>query len=155
MNEVREIELNGRKLRVYSCGKVESFHHNKWRELTSKSHENKGYKQIQITINKKKYSASRVIFKCFNPDFDLNNVKLVIDHINRNSTDNRLCNLRVLTIQQNLFNTNAKGYSFHKYSKKWQAEIRVNYKAICLGYFNTEDEAQQAYLEAKEKYHII
>jgi hypothetical protein len=31
----------------------------------------------------------------------------------------------------------------------------LNYKKIYLGDFNTEEEATNAYLEAKKKYHII
>jgi hypothetical protein len=79
----------------------------------------------------------------------------VIDHINRNSLDNSFINLRKITTQQNLHNTDAKGYSYHKNTKKWQATISVNYKSKCLGYFNTEAEAREAYLQAKKIHHKI
>ena len=62
-------------------------------------------------------------------------------------------NLRIVTSQENSFNTNAKGYI--KKGKKFQAHIRINNKQIYLGYYDTEKDAHQAYLEAKEKYHII
>ena len=85
-----------------------------------------------------------------NVDFD------VLDHINKNKKDNRICNLRIVTNQQNSFNTNAKGYSYQKDAKrKWRSEIMVDGKSIYLGRFYTEEEARQAYLEAKQKYHII
>ena len=84
-----------------------------------------------------------------NVDFDL------LDHINLDKTDNRISNLRIVTSQQNRFNTKAKGCSYHKGNKKWCAEIMLNYKKISLGYFNTEEEARNAYLEAKKKYHKI
>jgi len=79
----------------------------------------------------------------------------ILDHINRDKTDNRISNLRIVTPQQNRFNTNAKGYSYHKKNKKYQTCIMVNKKNITLGYFNTEEEARNVYLEAKKKYHII
>jgi hypothetical protein len=77
----------------------------------------------------------------------------VIDHINRITTDNRIENLRLVTIQENSFNTKAKGIC--EIDGKYISRIMVNNKSIYLGYFDTEEEAHQAYLEAKEKYHII
>ena len=62
-------------------------------------------------------------------------------------------NLRIVTNQENQFNRNAKGY--HKNGKKFQAQISINGKNINLGMFDTKEEAHQAYLQAKEKYHII
>jgi hypothetical protein len=80
----------------------------------------------------------------------------VLDHINKNKKDNRISNLRIVTNQQNTFNTNAKGYSYQKDAKrKWRSEIMVDGKSIYLGRFYTEEEAREAYLEAKKKYHII
>jgi hypothetical protein len=61
-----------------------------------------------------------------------------------------------VTNQQNHFNeTKAKGYCWHKPAKKWMAYIRLNGKGKNLGYYDTEDEARQAYLDAKKIYHII
>jgi hypothetical protein len=148
-----EKELNGRKLRIYSCGKIESFNRNNWRILSSKPHIKKsGYKLIKNNINQKTYILSRVIYWAFN-NFDIDNPTLFIDHINRDPTDNRLCNLRVVTHQENQFNKIAKGYT--KHGNKYQASIRLNSKDIYLGRYDTEDEARQVYLQAKEKYHIF
>jgi hypothetical protein len=73
----------------------------------------------------------------------------------QNKSDNRICNLRIVSNQQNCFNRNPKGYYFAKHANKWEAQIHLNYKKIYLGLFNTEEEARDAYLQAKEKYHII
>jgi hypothetical protein len=78
-----------------------------------------------------------------------------IDHINRNRADNSISNLRSTTKQENNFNRDSKGYTYHKVAKKWLAQIRVYGKQKYLGLFNTEEEASQAYLEAKKIYHII
>jgi len=43
-----------------------------------------------------------------------------------------------------------KGVSFHKRIGKWVAQIAVNRKAKQLGYFNTAEDARDAYLEMKE-----
>ena len=78
-----------------------------------------------------------------------------IDHIDKNRTNNRIDNLRSVTNQQNAFNTSAKGYSYNKRDKKYESKIFINGKSIFLGYFLNEDDAKQAYLDAKKVYHII
>jgi hypothetical protein len=49
----------------------------------------------------------------------------------------------------------AKGYTFNKSKNTWRVRIQINNKCIYIGSFKTEDEARNAYLKAKEKYHII
>jgi hypothetical protein len=77
---------------------------------------------------------------------------LLIDHINRIKNDNRLVNLRLVTIQENMFNQNAKGYSKHK--NGFQGQITLN-GILKSKRFKTEDEARQWYLEQKEILHVI
>lgn len=73
-----------------------------------------------------------------------------VDHINHNGLDNKVNNLRSVTRSQNHHNGQfTKGYSWHKWGKKWQARIMINYKTKYLGYFDTEEDARQAYLNAK------
>jgi len=84
---------------------------------------------------------------------------LRIDHINRNRSDNRLCNLRLVTHMENCHNqtlksTNTTGYTgITAKNNKWRSRIKVNYKTVHLGYFDTKEEAYQAYLNAKKIYH--
>jgi hypothetical protein len=86
------------------------------------------------------------------PDEDL-----VIDHIDRDPSNNRITNLRVTTHQENIINSdwveNCKGYCFRKMSSKWLAYIYVDRKQKFLGLFDTEEEARQAYLTALEFYY--
>jgi len=81
------------------------------------------------------------------------------DHINHNGLDNRRCNLRSVTKQQNQMNQQKnkngscefKGVSYYKRDKKWLAQIKINGKRIFLGYFNTPLEGALAYdRKAKE-----
>jgi hypothetical protein len=79
-----------------------------------------------------------------------------IDHINGIRDDNRICNLKSVTRQQNQWNRKtAKGYckKIYKDSIYYISQIKFNKKIIYLGCFNTEQEARNAYLQAKEKYH--
>jgi len=81
---------------------------------------------------------------------------LQLDHIDGNRANNKLNNLRIVTRQQNNFNRiNTKGVSRLKKNGKWYAQIVLNGKKIHLGYFYLEEDAINAYKEAKKKYHII
>lgn len=82
-----------------------------------------------------------------NMDFEM------LDHINRDRLDNRILNLRVSNHQENGFNRNDKGYYLCK--GKWKSQIVIHYKQIYLGLYDTEEEARNAYLEAKKKYHNL
>lgn len=83
-----------------------------------------------------------------------------IDHINGIKSDNRISNLRKVTNQQNSFNKpNSRGYYYEKSSGKYKSQIGITVdntkKRIFLGRYDTEQEANNAYLEAKKIYHII
>lgn len=86
---------------------------------------------------------------------------MVVDHIDRNPLNNRRSNLRVVSIQENLRNqkrpNNKTGYTgvAIAYGGKYSAQIKVNYKKIHLGIFNTIEEAYQARLKAEKKYYDI
>ena len=84
-----------------------------------------------------------------------------IDHINNITTDHRLENLQYLSKIDNdrkrVFHKKGqpiKGYSKTKYGK-FRASIRVNGLLIDLGSYDTAEEARQAYVEGKLKYHGV
>jgi len=79
-----------------------------------------------------------------------------IDHIDGVRSNNKIENLRDVTAQQNQWNhTKAKGYYWNKPANKFCAQIRINGKTKHLGVFQTEQKARNAYLKAKEIYHVI
>jgi len=67
----------------------------------------------------------------------------IIDHINRDSLDNRKENLRVVSNTENSrnhknFSTNTSGYNgvdWMEKIKRWRARITVNYKEVYLGVY--------------------
>jgi hypothetical protein len=78
--------------------------------------------------------------------------ELQVDHIDQNKDNNRISNLRLVDTSRNKLNNKAKGYSWHKRSKKFQASITVRDRTIYLGYHETEEAAHQAYLNAKHQH---
>ena len=92
----------------------------------------------------------------------LDNADIFVDHINHNRADNRRCNLRICTIQQNNRNTSKstrnpktsrfKGVSFDKskshQKNPWRAQYSMNSKKVHIGCFATEKEAALAYNKA-------
>lgn len=87
--------------------------------------------------------------------------KQTIDHINGDKLDNRISNLRLASVAQNMRNryiqkNNSSGYkgvSFHRGNGKWIARIGINRRRISLGYFDNPDEAYRAYCNNIAKYH--
>jgi hypothetical protein len=118
-----------------------------------KSKNNYGYIKISLKHNGKYFDLKAHQFAWY-----VTHGEIVdhIDHVNCNRSDNRICNLRSVTHQQNHFNrAKTKGYTWHEGTQKWRAKIQLNKKSIHLGLFNTEEEARNAYLKGKEQYHII
>lgn len=84
-----------------------------------------------------------------------------IDHIDGNGLNNLRSNLRHATRGQNRMNTEKscnnttgfKGVSFYKQANKFRARITLDKKQIFLGYFETAQEAHQAYIKAAIELH--
>lgn len=105
----------------------------------------------EVTINKKKYYAHRLIFMMIYGRWPVQ-----IDHIDGDRSNNLISNLREATNAQNNRNTGIrstnksgfKGVSYYKSANRYIAKITVNYKGIHLGCFDTAQEAHEAYKKA-------
>ena len=80
-----------------------------------------------------------------------NDRKIVIDHIDSNRSNNSLNNLRIISQRENCSKERTLkkglpvGVYFFKRDKNYRACITINGKYIHLGYFNTVEEAFNAY----------
>jgi hypothetical protein len=113
---------------------------------------------IQISIDNKSYQAHRLAWLWTYGEMP----KLFIDHIDGNRSNNRIENLRQVSSIGNQQNThsaqkNSKvgllGVSHHGKTGKFRSRIMANRKVNELGFFNTKEEAHQAYLTAKRQLH--
>lgn len=117
-------------------------------------------KYIKWNSDEKNYIGSsnhmqlhRYIMNC-----DDNN--LVVDHINRNPLDNRKCNLRICTQQENSRNkcilpfnsTGIVGVYYNKKYDDWYSGITHNNHFIYLGSFKNKEDAIKERLKAEVYY---
>lgn len=107
-----------------------------------------------IQIDGKKYKRGRLAIL-----FSTGNLPDVVDHINGDSTDDRISNIRAATVIQNSWNhkTRAKKSSCvmgirQLKNGKFQARISCNKKHISLGTFGSEADANSAYKAARKSY---
>lgn len=82
-----------------------------------------------------------------------------VDHINRNSLDNRRSNLRIATTTQNNWNhyhklaaSGYRGVHWSPEEQKWYARIQVNGHRMRLGYFRERVAAAHAYDQAAREH---
>lgn len=119
-----------------------------------------GYRMINVTISHRKYAKIRAhhliwmwVHGCW-PTGE-------IDHINGVRDDNRIENLREVSVQENRCNVakhkdNRSGYkwvSFHSQSGKWHARIFRNGKYLLNSLHSSPEEAYAAARNVAEKFH--
>jgi len=109
---------------------------------------------LAIFFNNKSYYAHRMAWALYYGKWP---VKLV-DHKNRNSLDNRICNLREASHAQNAFNAicgygKNKTRGITKFRNKYIAYTKINKKVIRFGAFDNIKEAKECWIKNAKKYH--
>lgn len=115
--------------------------------------DSRGY--VLIGVNGVQYQAHRLAWLYVHGHWPSD----LIDHINGDTADNRLFNLREATVSQNALNRAAmknassglKGVTFHKATGKWRSQYYRSGKQRHLGLFDTPEEAHEAYCNAAKR----
>ena len=113
---------------------------------------------LYVRVNYKAYAIHRLVWIIHNGDID--NGK-IIDHIDRNPTNNKIENLRIATHTQNNQNsskrtTNTSGYKNVYWStekSRWLVKCNVNGLPKYAGSYKLLDEAVQAAIQLRKKFH--
>ncbi len=121
------------------------------------SKNSRGYIRLQIGGSTgKTFAAHRVIWAMYHgywPEYE-------IDHINRIRDDNRICNLRIVSPQENaknklMYASNKSGHTgVYKVRNFWRATITANGVRADLGVFYTFEAAVAARQDAERKLNI-
>jgi len=143
---------------VSNLGNIKSLKFNKEKVLNPSCSSPDGYYRVNLFINGK--STSRLVHQLMAESF-LNHkvcgLKLVINHIDFNRTNNRLDNLEIVTNRENTNKKHLKssskytGVYWNKANNKWQSIIYLNGKLKHLGLFKDELDALEAYQKALSK----
>lgn len=113
---------------------------------------------LQVGIDRKVYLLHRLAWL-----YVMGYIPDLIDHVDRNPRNNRFSNLAESNKSANALNMNPSkanksgyvGVSFCKCTGRWRAVLTLQGKSKKLGRFDTPEEAHQAYLAAKAKYHTF
>lgn len=114
-----------------------------------------GYKKIKDPETNKWVFAHRYVWKKYYGKYPNG----ILDHINGDRTDNRIENLRLVTLAQNSWNrktskaskTGYKGVVFDGNTRKFLVGIRKHGKQISLGYFENSNDGAKRYNEEATK----
>lgn len=139
---------------ISNLGRVKSF-----KKIPTKilipNHDGRGYYYVRLVRDGKSSDPKihQLVAICF-LDHKPDGHNIVVDHINDDSSDNRACNLQLVSPRYNghkrRINASSKyvGVSLEKKSGKWVANISVNKELIRLGRFINEEDAAAAYQKA-------
>jgi hypothetical protein len=113
---------------------------------------------LYVQIDGKTIALHRIVWAMFNGSWPVG----ILDHMNENPADNRICNLRIASKSQNGANvrrpqrnnkTGYKGVSLNKQTNKYRASMTLNGKHVHIGSFSTPEEAFHAYSLASARNH--
>jgi hypothetical protein len=105
----------------------------------------RGYKRL--VYKQRWYLVHRVVWLVATGAWPKNG----LDHLNGNTSDNRLCNLREASHRSNAQNCkihregHLPGTTFNKKAGRWYAQVRDGKKKVYLGAYDTNEEAHEAY----------
>ena len=135
---------------VSTTGEVMSLYNNK-RTIVNGG-VSKGYQFVTLTKEKTSenvYVASIMAEVFFGVETDR---KINVNHKDKDRLNNVLSNLEIVSARDNAVHRDGGVIgSWHKHHKKWIANIRVNSKRVHIGYFDTKEDANKAYIKKRHE----
>ncbi len=153
MEEAQWIKVEG--FENYSVSNYGLVRNDKRGKILNQRFDRYGYYRVNLSIDGTPFTKCihRLVAKAFCSNE--NNYEIV-DHIDRDPKNNHFSNLRWCTQSQNNRNRNKFqgcssryiGVSFKTRYQKWEATLKINGKNKYLGYYDTEEEAYEAFKTA-------
>ena len=164
MNDYIHFELNNRKVKI---NRNDNEDISIYREYISKrSIKSPYWRKIGIwiesnnycrcRIGNKRYMLHRVVYYAHNQNWsiDIKPKENPIDHIDHNTQNNDISNLRWGTVSLNAQNQKkVKGYYWNEKKQTYRATITVNGIHYSLGSYKKEEDAIEARRKGKEIHH--
>ena len=139
----------------YSVSDFGNVKNNKTHRILKFNTHARGYKKVALSVNGVMFHrlAHRLVATAFIVNTEM---KDCVDHIDNDTSNNHVINLRWATVSENQHNrkvnknssTGVKGIYFHKASQTWQPRIMSNGVYVRLGSFDTLEGAKQARIKS-------
>lgn len=113
---------------------------------------NDKFRYRRVSYQGKTFNAQNIVWS-----YHYSNVPkgYVVDHIDGNTKNNKIENLRIVTYRENNLNRtiHREGRLFGSFKKrtKWGAKINIDGKNVYLGMFKDQEEAHKAYVRKYEE----
>jgi len=155
MQVIEEFRLipNHKDYMVSNLGKIKSLKYGKEKILVAPPNK-EGYSTACLRVDgiAKVQTVHKLVAMAF-LNHTPNGITMVVDHIDGDKSNNNLENLRVVSNKENTTRYR-KGYYFCKQKQKYHVRTQVNLKDIHIGFYDSEEEAREAYINALNKYGI-
>lgn len=133
----KEFEINNKLIKISNCGRIQINLTKMGKNLDSSFSRN----YFEVNINKKHFSVHRLVCAAFK-NFDINS-DLTINHIDRNKKNNRLDNLEILTIGENIKHSYNIGLRPKQRKCRWIKVVRTDFNNENEKIYNSITEASK------------
>jgi hypothetical protein len=146
-----DLYLFGTHLRVYPDGSIERLMKSgNWKYIENKANHRHGYNVIMI--KGVQHTRARIVAYAFLNMISLTNKSIVLHHKDSNRLNCSVANLSIESYSSiNYYRKDTQGFYKNPNSNTYVAMITKNGITKRLGTFETEDEAHQAYINARNE----
>jgi hypothetical protein len=144
-----DLYLFGTHLRVYPDGSIERLMKSgNWKYIENRANHRHGYNVIMI--KGVQHTRARIVAYAFLNMISLTNKSIVLHHKDSNRLNCSVANLSIESYSSiNYYRKDTQGFYKNPNSNTYVAMITKNGITKRLGTFDTEDEAHQAYINAR------